>query len=499
MTGPTATSVSPNSLEGLLAQVETLIATVEREGTAEVRAWAPASERPGFAKSALNLAHYMALRRRDLRPLQRRLTALGLSSLGRLESRVMPALLAVRTALKALLGRAVEVVLPNPAVFAGERRLARNTRELLGPAAAPGTAALLVTCPAGAANDPGFMLGLASRGVQAVRINCAHGGPEEWGRMIAHLRAAEAATGATVKVFMDLAGPKIRTGAVRGPKHGGRLKRGDIFGIAGPGRLAAADADLAYATECTLPEALAGANVGERLFVNDGKLGARIESVEAWGLIARVVTAPERGMRLKAEKGLNFPDRRLGIDALTEKDRVDLAFVAARADGVEFSFVQSAGDVRMLQEALEELRPDDWRSMAVVLKIETALAVVNLPEIIVQAASRQPAAIMIARGDLAVEIGFTRTAEMQEEILWLAEAADVPVIWATQVLEHLVTEGAPSRGEMTDAAMAGRSECVMLNKGPYIFEAIDALQPLLRRMGVNQHKKAPQLRRLRSW
>jgi pyruvate kinase len=161
--------------------------------------------------------------------------------------------------------------------------------------------------------------------------------------------------------------------------------------------------------------------------------------------------------------------------------------------------VQSAADVVKLQDALAVLRPRDWQSLTLILKIETARAVTNLPEIVVQAAGRQPTAIMIARGDLAVEIGFARTAEMQEEILWLGEAADVPVIWATQVLEGLIGKGMPSRGEMTDAAMAARAECVMLNKGPYLFETIDQLRTLLVRMGDHQHKKTPSLRALRNW
>ncbi len=90
---------------------------------------------------------------------------------------------------------------------------------------------------------------------------------------------------------------------------------------------------------------------------------------------------------------------------------------------MEFSFVQSAADVATMQDALAALRPDAWRRMSLILKIETVRAVRTLPEIIVNAAGRQPKAIMIARDDLAVEIGFGRTAEMQEEILWLGEAA----------------------------------------------------------------------------
>ena len=104
---------------------------------------------------------------------------------------------------------------------------------------------------------------------------------------------------------------------------------------------------------------------------------------------------------------------------------------------------------------------------------------------------------MLARGDLAVEVGFERLAEVQEEILWLCEAAHVPVIWATQVLESLAKSGIPSRGEVTDAAMSGRAECVMLNKGPYIGEAVRFLDDVLRRMRDHHVKRVATLRKLK--
>jgi pyruvate kinase len=106
---------------------------------------------------------------------------------------------------------------------------------------------------------------------------------------------------------------------------------------------------------------------------------------------------------------------------------------------------------------------------------------------------------MIARGDLAVEIGPGRLSEVQEQILWICEAAHVPVVWATQVLERLVKDGAASRGEATDAAMGQRAECVMLNKGPHQVEAIAFLDDVLRRMDRHQHKKAARLAPLGSW
>ena len=134
-----------------------------------------------------------------------------------------------------------------------------------------------------------------------------------------------------------------------------------------------------------------------------------------------------------------------------------------------------------------------------VAKIETRLAVKNLPELIVRGAGVQPLAIMIARGDLAVELGHRRMTEIQEELLWVCEAAHVPVIWATQVLDSFVKKGVRQRGEMTDAAMAERAECVMLNKGPFAGDAVRLLDDLLSRMEGHQFKKASRMRALRTW
>jgi pyruvate kinase len=103
---------------------------------------------------------------------------------------------------------------------------------------------------------------------------------------------------------------------------------------------------------------------------------------------------------------------------------------------------------------------------------------------------------MIARGDLAVECGYERLAEIQEEVLWMCEAAHIPVVWATQVLEGLARKGRVSRSEVTDAAMAERAECVMLNKGPWVVRAVRVLDDILRRMESHQSKKRPMLRAL---
>jgi pyruvate kinase len=134
--------------------------------------------------------------------------------------------------------------------------------------------------------------------------------------------------------------------------------------------------------------------------------------------------------------------------------------------------------------------------MPIVAKIETKRAFSALPQILLAIMRRYPAGMMIARGDLAIECGWVRLAEIQEEMLWICEAAHVPVIWATQVLEGAAKKGTPTRAEITDAAMSQRADCVMLNKGPNILGAIHTLDKILRQMQRHHDKKTARLVRL---
>ena len=232
--------------------------------------------------------------------------------------------------------------------------------------------------------------------------------------------------------------------------------------------------------------------------MKDGLIAGHIDDVLPQGLVMAVTRTPPEGQPLLAHKGINFPDTALQVSPLTDADLSALDFAAEHADIVGYSFVQRPSEIALLQEELEKRRPTK-PPMPIIGKIETKLAFINLPDMLVQAAGRNPFGVMIARGDLAVEIGYERMSEVQEEILWLCEAAHVPVIWATQVLESLVKRGMPSRGEFTDAAMANRAECVMLNKGRYIADGIRVLDNVLRRMEAHQVKKTPQLRPLAAW
>ncbi|MGD0960172.1 MAG: pyruvate kinase [Methylomonas sp.] len=244
---------------------------------------------------------------------------------------------------------------------------------------------------------------------------------------------------------------------------------------------------------CTLDEAVQRLQIGDPVWIDDGKLGAKVEKISKKGALLRVVRARGNGVNILSDKGINFPETDLALPCLSEKDLEDLDFACAHADLIGFSFVESLADMECL---ISELAKRSATDLPIIAKIETNRAVKNLPEIILGAIGRHSLGIMIARGDLAVELGSARLAEIQEELLWLCEAAHVPVIWATQVLESIAKKGAKSRPEFTDAAMAVRAECVMLNKGPYILDALEALVNVMTRMHEHQRKKFPKLRAL---
>ncbi|MET0794565.1 MAG: pyruvate kinase, partial [Polyangiaceae bacterium] len=263
---------------------------------------------------------------------------------------------------------------------------------------------------------------------------------------------------------------------------------------AAPQRTADGQVERAGIIACTLPEALAHLEIGQRVLFDDGKIQTVVEATKPNGdFVLRVVRTSKPTSKLRGGKGINLPDTRIDVPGLTEEDKRALSFVAKHAHAVSLSFVRSAADVRALHAELARLGRSD---IGVVLKIETRAGFENLPSLLLEGLRRPPLAVMIARGDLAVEVGFERLAELQEEILWLCEAAHVPAIWATQVLDTLARTGIPSRAEVTDASASVAAECVMLNKGAFVHEAVAVLCSILRRMEQHRYKKRSLFRKL---
>jgi pyruvate kinase len=317
----------------------------------------------------------------------------------------------------------------------------------------------------------------------------------------------EAICNRTTYLHSHMAIERCRGGTVVAPGHLGglpptpaviRLRRGEQLELRlgdKPGQLARrySDGEVAERScvSVDVPELFANVRVGERILIDDGEIESVVRAVSP-NLITVEIVRP-RTANLRAEKGINLPDTTVDIPALTNDDLGALEMVAPLADLIALSYIGRSDDVDRFQAALDRLGS---AHVGLILKVEHRSAFDALPNLLLRALRRPPAAVMVARGDLAVEVGFERLAELQEEILWLSEAAHVPVIWATQVLESLAKRGAPTRAEVTDAARSGRAECVMLNKGPHIPEAIRFLHDILARMQEHQDKRTPMLRPL---
>lgn len=589
--------IKSTSIENSIEQTRLILKQLYKEEQIQKEFIEPVH--PSFQKSAPNLVHYRALRRIDITGLQKKLGNLGLSRIARSEPHVVASLQNCRDILKALIkDKSKDERHRRISIKRARKALNTHTKDLLGYRSKGRRVRIMVTLPSQAAYDYELVHGLIESGMNTARINCAHDGPEEWKKMIDHVSLAGKRLRKNCKISMDLAGPKIRTGAIEpGPKvrrfrpvrndygqviepavivfttvlnkgienelpvdeswlknlkagdtitftdardkqrsfavkeasgqrviahaletsylqtgteltvqntnqisHVGDLppieqslllKVGDELRITKdpiPGRPIQYDEE-GQAIEnafisCTSQEVFNDVKEGQKILFDDGKITGLIKSVEPGQILVEILHAKSTGSSLKADKGINLPETDLKISGLTDKDREDLKFVVRYADVINFSFVNSAEDVRELLEELKKL--DAVNKMGIILKIETQSAFNNLTSILLEGMKNYPLGVMIARGDLAIESGWENMARIQQEILSLCHAGHIPVVWATQVLETLAKKGIPSRSEITDAATSLNAECVMLNKGQYIHQAIELLDYILK--SLNQYR-----------
>lgn len=533
---------------------------------------------------AVNLLHYLTMRASDLREVQRALSRLGLSSLGRSERDVRARFSVVCDRLRdALANAARPSCAPEPPSI--------DAALTLGPSPASRRTRIMVTLAKEHLDVASEIERLLEAGMDVARINAAHDDERTWRALASAVRRAETTTARQCRIFVDIPGPKLRTlTPQRAPcackvqptrnalgdliaratlgisasaprlknvlqvdspawvdglrigetirlrdrhnerkwrvdshdgdtvwlsgKHtayfeaGARLDdevtivalhqrwahlsltQGDEFWLTKPEKCGPDGRPFIACAERALIDAL---KRDDPVHFDDGRMSAIVLAFQEGAALLRVVRAPESGLKLGGDKGINVPATNLPSQGLSDRDMAALRLGTELADGVSCSFVRSREDVHAIRRALAATgRPD----LPFLLKIETREGFDRFPDILLEALAHEHVGVMIARGDLAVECGFERMAELQEELLWLCEAARVPVVWATQVLEQLTKSGQPTRAEITDAAAAGRAECVMLNKGPQVVRAVRTLDDILTRMEQHQDKKTAKLRAL---
>lgn len=482
--------------QAVLPKLTALKAQVEQDGQALYERWKPFIRRQSYHHSALNLAHYMALRRHDLRQLQWELIPMGLSSLGRLEARVMPTIDSVVRSCAAIAGESTTADYHRQEDFTrGEQILEENSRLVLGPEAENRYTRIMVTLDTEAARNPAIAYDLVERGMSVARINCSHDDEPLWEEMIRHVRQASEKLAKPCLVSMEFPGPKARVDRLMTTLRKPRVMAGDRIFLTG-GRCMRLPAGIALAIGCSIPELIEHLQQDEPVILDDGHIEAVAqERLEDGVILAVTRVVKEMGVTVRTEKGINFPGSDFRIPLLSRRDEEILDFICRHSDIVGCSFVRDEEDVQFLLEAINR-RTQTPDSMPIMIKIETLESMRILPSILSCAAGRVPTSVMIARGDLAVEVGYERLSEYQEEILWICEAAHVPVVWATQVVETLVKTGIPTRAEISDVTLAAKSECIMLNKGPHINEAVVFVDDILTKFERHVYKKTAILRKL---
>jgi len=547
-----------------------------------------------------NLSDYVALRNFDISKLQNELTALGLSSLGRAQSCVISSIDQDITLLSQILRLDYKYLsLEKELDFKTAKKLLKENTEIFGATDKEKfKTKVMVTLPSEAATSNCLIKELIEKGTSVLRINTAHDNEEAWKKMAQYIKNENKAQNKNTKIYVDLAGPKNRTGKITkvftpftigskqklcevdiipqskidaftkkegkdsfGRKCNSSLSVNDSFykkcfkmdkiKIIDPlrkkeipckvyikddrvfitphkkititnetmlssynNKLSTKLFNLSYLAQkirvyqedtvvlthqnvegrinytyqnkqysaiisCTNKEIFPYLKIGDEIFIDDGKIGFIVTENLDIGVVLKVILAKENGSILKEEKGINFPNTDLEIPAITYEDLKNLYSTLEFADIIGVSFTQTTDDIKTIQDILYKEKKD---KVAIVPKIETKTGVRNLPQILHKLIQRPKYGLMIARGDLAVEVGFDNLPYIQEEIFNICESALVPVIYATQILEGKMKHNLPSRAEVTDAAFAQRADCVMLNKGPYVVDTVTILRNILRSM-----------------
>ncbi|MEK7665908.1 MAG: pyruvate kinase [Patescibacteria group bacterium] len=321
-----------------------------------------------------------------------------------------------------------------------------------------------IICTIGPASaSPLILKKIVSVGMDVARFNMSHGTQASHRQMMKDVRAAAKAVKRPVALLVDLQGPKIRLGIL--PEKGVVFKKGDVL-VFGKGK---------GAIPVTYEGLSRDVKIGDRILIDDGVYEFQIQSIRGQQIVASVMTA---GV-LFSHKGMNFPDTKLKIGVVTEKDKKDLAFaLKQRVDFVAMSFVTSASQVRALRSTISHIL-STYRPKLIV-KIEKHEAIKNFNAIL-----KASDGILVARGDLGVEMPAEQVPVLQEEIIEKCRHAKKPVIVATQMLDSMIRNPLPTRAEVSDVAHAvmDRADMVMLSGetaiGKYPVQAVEMMRKII--------------------
>jgi len=425
--------------------------------------------------SKQNLCSFLAIQKFSMPTLHEQLVEEGFSSIKMMSPHVLYSLNKMISHLYPSMQQSENYIDRENAIYVKNQR----NQALLGKSE-EGPASIMVTLDKSMLEKPAIFKELLQSGMTIARINLAHD-YSDWKSLVEGIRTAEKALvldkqNRKCKIYMDLPGSKIRVGDFKN-KVTLKVKEDDIL------RIYKSDHYLGEAENkegpasigLTIPEALKNVRPDDRVFFDDGNICAVVIEVNDSYLEVRIMLTRKKKAYIKPQQGVNFPDSlvHLNVPAIREKDLNILSEVMPYVDLIGISFIHQPNDIRILKRYLDQYTD---KEIGIIAKIETKQALLSLSKIILEGLNLDLFGVMIARGDLAIEIGYEQLAKAQEGILQICQAAHVPVIWATSVLHQLNKKGIPSRAELTDAFMGLRADCIMMNKGPYVSSTIKFLQ-----------------------
>ena len=314
-----------------------------------------------------------------------------------------------------------------------------------------------------ASSSRSMIFQMVQQGMNVARLNFSHGSYQDHSEMVALLRSVSQELNTPITILQDLQGPKIRVGKL--PEEGLKLEKGTKITLVPESE----DRNGSKTVTLDYPYLAEEASMGEQILLDDGLLELKITAIDNKAVVCEVI----EGGILKSRKGVNLPSLNLRLPSMTEKDKQDLEFgISQRIDWVSLSFVRQAEDIKFLKEFLAERNAD----IPVMAKIEKPQAIDNLDAIIAECDG-----LMVARGDLGVEMKPEKVPLLQKEIIRKCNLKNVPVITATQMLDSMINNPRPTRAEASDVANAiiDGTDAVMLSGesavGKYPIKAVSML------------------------
>lgn len=462
---------------------------------------------PHNKMSVMNMLRYITLRSHDLRKVHDSLSERGVTSLRSAESYVYRNVTDALKLVNLLQGKEWQ---PKESIESlgykkSKKLLSYNANQLFNKKEKKHSTEIMVTLPESAYADEDILKDLLRSGMEIARIDLHKGDIHEWLEVIKKLRNYSLELKAPCKILADLPKNELKIEDFRVIKKSMKLRQyisvqnGDHIKLSTQCTQAT---DCVYGlnkeliTPATLPlsqiDINAIANVGDQIILSKGNIKGIILSKTEWDMKVLIKQTHKKKSKIFADSHVSIPNRLIE----EQEYKINTKLINAIKDAVDMIGISGLQSHKNIISFFDESQLLANEEVGLVVHIDSQRSWSDLPLIMIEAMRHKKIGIMVDRENIAMDVGADRAVEIKDQILWLCEAAHVPVIWSTNILENLTKSGIAKPAEITDAAKAARTECVMLSDGPFIIDAVNMLSNILVKMEQHSYKKKNLMRTL---